>query len=560
MNRLLQHRVTAQAQRRPEATALVWKDQRMSYGELEDTSNRLASLLVDARCDPGERVGVLMPKTPMAIAALLGALKAGAAYVPLDPSDHGLRLAQTLAAADCRWLLAAGPVEQKLTEALQSAKLQREPLIGWLDEASVPDAIAARVIFELRDLAAFSATPPDIGAPELAQILFGSNPSGAPRGVMHTHAGIAHFLEWAQAYFELTGDDRISQHAPLRFDLSTFDIFGALWAGAELHMVPPELNLQPHKLVQFIHDSELTQWFSVPAVLNLMAKFDAIGRHDCPALRRLLFAGEVIPTPTLMYLMRRLPQARFTNLYGPTEATIASSYYTVPQCPHSEREAIPIGAACAGEELRVLDEQLQPVATGEVGDLYIAGVGLSPGYWRDLRHTHAVFINDSSVKPSDSGQDSDARRMYRTGDRARRDGNGLFYYCGRTSMQIKSRGQRIELGEIEAALNTMPELLETAVVAIPSNSLEGALVCCAYALAPGMEYKLERLRTRLAERLPVHMLPAAWMRYDVLPKTVNGKLDRQLLVKTFRRAGVATRHERPQSPPLGSAARAALAS
>lgn len=558
---LLQHRVSEQAQLRPESTALVWKNQRLTYGELEETSNRLASLLVDARCDAGERVGVLMAKTPMAIVAMLGALKAGAAYVPLDPADHALRLAQTLATADCRWILVDAAGEAKLGEALQTVNLLREPLIGWLAEESLPAATAARMIFELRDLAAFSATPPDIDTPELAQILFASAWNGVPRGVMVTHASVAHSLDWAQSYFALTRDDRISQHAPLRCALAGFDIFSALWAGAELHLVPPELNLTPHKLVQFMHDAQLTQWCSVPAVLNLMAKFDAIGRHDCPALRRLLFAGEVMPTPTLMYLMRRLPQTRFTNLYGPAETTIASSYYTVPQCPHSEREPIPIGVACAGEELRVLDEQLQPVAAGEVGDLYIAGADLSPGYWRDLRHTNAVFIDDPYSQPGPPSPGGSGRRIYKTGDRARCDSNGLLYYCGRANPQIKGRAQRIDLGEVEAALNTLPELLETAVVAIPSaaTGVEGALICCAYALAPGMEFKLERLRVRLAERLPAHMLPAVWMRYDVLPKTVHGKLDRQLLVKTFRRAGMTTRRGRAQEHPTTLSTPAALA-
>jgi acyl-coenzyme A synthetase/AMP-(fatty) acid ligase len=262
----------------------------------------------------------------------------------------------------------------------------------------------------------------------------------------------------------------------------------------------------------------------VPAVLNLLAKFDAVREHDFPELRRMLFAGEVLPTPTLIYLMQRLPHVRFTNLYGPTETTISSSFHTIEQIP-GERDAIPIGVACDGEELRVLDGKLQPVPDGEIGDLYIGGAGLSPGYWRDPDKTRNAFIPD----PSDPD-----RRIYRTGDLARRDADGLHYYCGRADTQVKSRGYRIELGEIEAALNTLPELLESAVVAVPSAGFEGTTVCCAYVPAPGAEPTLEQLRNGLAQRVPAFMLPSSWQRYERLPRNPNGKVDRPLLAEAFR--------------------------
>src|SRR5262249_52765721 len=155
---------------------------------------------------------------------------------------------------------------------------------------------------------------------------------------------------------------------------------GTLWAGAELHLVPAEVNLLPHKLAQFIRDMRLTQWFSVPSLLNFLARYDVVRPNDFPSLRRVLWCGEAIPTPTVIYWMQRLPHLRFPNLYGPTEATIASSYYTLPCRPADKRHAIPIGVACDGEELLVLDEQLNPLPDGAIGDLYIRGAGLSPGY------------------------------------------------------------------------------------------------------------------------------------------------------------------------------------
>jgi len=290
------------------------------------------------------------------------------------------------------------------------------------------------------------------------------------------------------------------------------------------------LNLLPQKLAEFIRDSELTQWFSVPSVLNFMAKADVVKQDDFPALERLLWCGEVFPTPPLIYWMRRLPRVKFTNLYGPTEATIASSYYTVPQCPEDERAEIPIGAPCDGEGLLALDEELKPVPAGEIGDLYISGVGLSPGYWQDPEKTEAVFIRrPGSSDPND--------RIYKTGDLAKVGEDGLFYYLGRADSQIKSRGYRIELGEIETALNALRLTEECAIVAINSGGFEGVAICCAFVPLKDLDAPPARLRTEMSKVLPNYMMPSRWMRFDLLPKNANGKIDRKALKERFQQDG-----------------------
>jgi amino acid adenylation domain-containing protein len=363
---------------------------------------------------------------------------------------------------------------------------------------------------------------------DIAHILFTSGSTGIPKGVVITHANVIHFVEWAIKYFDMSPSDRISGHPPLHFDLSFFDIFGTFAAGAQLHLVPPELNLLPNKLAAFIRASELTQWFSVPSMLTYMAKFDVVRIGDFPTLKRLLWCGEVFPTPSLMHWMWRLPHVRFTNLYGPTEATIASSYYTVPKCPDDETAVIPIGTACEGEELLVLDERLQPVAPEQVGDLYIRGVGLSPGYWRDPEKTQAVFPrNPHSADPSD--------RIYKTGDLAQIGSDGLVYFLGRADSQIKSRGHRIELGEIETRLYVMPCLQESAVVVISTDGFEGATICCAYVPALDADVAPVSLRKELAKEIPSYMLPSRWMALDALPKNANGKIDRRRLKEAFER-------------------------
>jgi amino acid adenylation domain-containing protein len=544
MSALLQHGVSAQAQRCPDSVAVVFKDARLTYGALEEASNRLAHLLKDAGCQRGDRVGLLMPKMPTAIVAMLGALKADTIYVPMDPASPAARQARVLEVADCRCILAAGAVGPMLRDALATAMLKQRPVIGWLDDATAPEAGTAAA-FTSRDLAACPGSAPASSNSDgdVAHILFTSGSTGLPKGVMITHASVVHLLQWAKTYFGIAATDRISQHPPLRFDVSTFDVFGTLWAGAELHLVPPELNVLPHKLAQFIREAKLTQWFSVPSVLNLMANFDVLRQDDFPDLRRVLFAGEVLPTPTLIHWMRRLPHVEFTNLYGPTETTIVSSYYTLPQCPADERDPIPIGRACSGEELMVLDGELRPVAPGETGELYIRGVGVSPGYWRDPEKTRAAFIpHPRAAGPHD--------RLYKTGDLAYLDPDGQFYYVGRADTQIKSRGYRIELGEIEAALHALPGLRESAVVAIKSGGFEGWQICCAYVPAPECCISPERLRGALAGLVPGYMLPTNWMRYDVLPKNDNGKIDRPRLRDGFLSAQSRPATAQPEAPLL----------
>ncbi len=238
--------------------------------------------------------------------------------------------------------------------------------------------------------------------------------------------------------------------------------------------------------------------------------------------------------------MKHLPHVRFTNLYGPTEATIASSYYDVPACPRDDRESIPIGHPCDGEELLVLDEDLDPVLPGHMGHLYIGGAGLSPGYWRDAEKTASVFLPDprNQARPGTSSRND---RLYRTGDLAWEDEAGCVYFVGRTDTQIKSRGYRIELGEIETALNSFDALEECAIVAIQAESFGGWMICCAYVPRGRDDVTQAALRKHLEKLVPSYMLPVRWMQYPTLPKNANGKVDRPRLKECFfaaeRRAG-----------------------
>jgi len=530
VTRLLHHWLRDQAEARPRSIAVAMGEQTLDYGDLDRSSSQLAHLLREAGVRRGDRLGLALDKSPTAITAILAVLKADAVYVPLDVASPPARLARILRVAEPRLSL----VDARGGRMLSSLRSEEEggdarPVV-WLDKEPVT-LQGLEVCGRLQDLDALPVTAPEEAnrADDAAHILFTSGSTGLPKGVVIRHSSVVRFIEWAVSHFGIGPDDRVSQHSPLHFDLSTLDIYGSLAAGAELHLVPPALSLLPHRLADFIRSASLTQWFSVPSLLTYMARFDVLSPGDFPSLRRLLWCGEVMPTTTLVHWMARLPHVAFTNLYGPTETTIASSFHTLREPPADERAPIPIGRPCPGEELLVLGPDLGPVPAGEVGEIFIRGVGVSPGYFRDPERTEAAFIPDpGSAEPGS--------RIYRTGDLGRVDEDGLFYFVGRADTQVKSRGYRIELGEVESALATLTYLRESAVVAVADDGFAGATLCCGY-VSPDLAVCPSSIRKDLVRLLPPYMLPARFRRYEGLPRNANGKIDRRGLQEAFARDG-----------------------
>lgn len=528
MSGLLQDFLVRQAERRPERVALVFRESRVSYGQLEEESGKLARVLRELGCRPGDRVVLAAAKSPAAILGMIASLKAGCAYVPVDVESPAARVERIVRAVEPRAVL-VGEGAVPLVDALvgSGALASSAVIVSVLDRPLAGERFETVVC--ARDWADGEGLPPlpRVSPNDPAHILFTSGSTGEPKGVVVTHASVCHFVEWAIDYFGATAEDRFSGHAPLHFDLSTFDLFGALAAGAELHLVPPERTLLPHRLADFIREAELTQWFAVPSTFTLLAAADALRERDFPSLERVLWCGEVLPPSVLRYWMERVPHASFTNLYGPTETTIASSFHTVSEPPRSD-EPIPIGVACPGEELLLLDDELRPVAPGELGEIVIGGVGVSPGYWRDEERTREAFVLD----PRGSGS-----RLYRTGDLGRVGPDGLLYFHGRKDCQIKHRGYRIELGEVEHALTALQEVAECAVVAIETDGFPGTEICCAYVPTPGRSSSPRQVRRALRARLPAYMIPTRWRELEALPRNPNGKIDRPRIRDSFLSTG-----------------------
>ncbi len=509
--------------------AVTLNEEYITYAELEMKSNKLAGQLIADGFSPGDRVGLFMDKTPKTIVAMLGISKAGGVYVPLDFKSPPERVIKVIKSSDPSLIFVDNHSIHHFQDLFHvKCELSFIPWVWWSDkEMKYADDSPPK--FAYSDIEGHPNIPHQVvrDPNTAAHILFTSGSTGEPKGVVITHNNIISFINWAVPFFNMKEGERTSCHSPLHFDLSTFDIYGAFAAGCHLFLVPTDISINPKKLSGFILDNELDQWFSVPSALSYLSKFKAIPKGGFPSLKRLIWCGEVFPLPALKYWMENLPSVEFTNLYGPTEATIASSYYTVPEIPDDQTK-IPIGISCEGEELLILDENMKEVLTGEIGDLYISGEGLSPGYWRDTAKTAAVFIDYTNV-------DGEKERIYKTGDLASVE-NDLVYFHGRSDYQIKSRGYRIELGEIEVALGHNEILREYAVVPIRRNGFEGTAIGCAYV---GPELKNGELalvlKEKLRSKIPAYMMPHYWQEYEVLPRNGNGKIDRKKLSENFEK-------------------------
>jgi amino acid adenylation domain-containing protein len=521
MDYLLQHLLQTSAERHPERVAVVDGSRSVTFGGLEANSNRLAHLLLELGVQRGDRVGIYLDKSIESLVGIYGVLKAGGIYVPFDPQAPTARLAFIARNCDMRVLITGLEKAHSWADLMmRGAPLRTLVAANATDDDAVDrDGLDARVVTST-PLESQPVTPPSIPSIDLdlAYILYTSGSTGDPKGVKLSHLNALTFVNWAAELCHVGGEDRLSSHAPLHFDLSVFDIFAAAKGGAGVVLVPPEALVLPSETVRFIARAGITVWYSVPSALTMLVERGGLEGGEFPQLRVVFFAGEVFPTKYLRRLMELLPHADFVNLYGPTETNVCT-YYRVPQLAAERTEPIPIGGAISNVEVFAVTEEKRPAGVGEVGELYVRGTTVMQGYWGDPGRTNKVLV--------DHPFDSDVHDMvYGTGDLVRLDTDGNYELLGRRDNQIKSRGYRIELGDIEAALYAHPSVVECAVTVVPDDLITNRII--AYVVArDGME--TEDLIRFCSERIPRYMIPETFELRDELPKTSTGKIDRRIL-------------------------------
>lgn len=511
-SRYLTDYLEAGASRHPDRTAIVDSHRNtITYGELNRHADSFAAFLRTEGVKPGDRVGVVLPKSIEAITAFFGIMKAGAAYVPVDytaPADRCQRIL-----GDCQ--VRAVVVDSVCLDVIPESAAAT--VIGVGRFRSITKAPGAPVPFARK-------------ASDLAYILYTSGSTGMPKGVMLTHDNAISFVEWASDALQPHERDRFSSHAPFHFDLSILDIYLCIKHGAELHLVSEELGKNPKDLAAFIEERQLSVWYSTPSILTLLVQFGNLDGRDYSHLRIVLFAGEVFPVKHLRALQQLLPHPAYFNLYGPTETNVCTFARIPATIPDAREAPYPIGHPCTHCEALVLDVDGREVPPGGEGLLYISGRSVFPGYWNRPAENAAVFL------------DRENARWYNTGDVVRWSADEGFIYVGRKDRMVKRRGYRIELGEIERALYLHAKLREVAVVSFATDS-GVEIVACLSTSAGGDRPSIIDLKTFCKAKLPAYMSPDRFVFFDRLPRTSTDKVDYQALMQSApaERAAAAIR-------------------
>ncbi|MDQ7733303.1 amino acid adenylation domain-containing protein [Halomonas sp. SpR1] len=487
------HLVEQQAAATPEATALVFEEQSLSYVELNTRANRLAHYLIGLGVRSETRVGIAVKRSVEMVVGLLGILKAGGAYVPLDPDYPAERLT---------YMIEDSGIELLLTQ---------QHIRGLLP---VTENLSVIELDQL-DVEHHASTNPEVAlhGEHLAYVIYTSGSTGRPKGAANRHHALTNRLQWMQDAYGLTTGDAVLQKTPFSFDVSVWEFFWPLMQGARLVMAPPSAHREPAQLVELIRTHGITTLHFVPSMLQAFLAHGEV--ETCTSLTRLVCSGEALPADLQNQVFARLPHTGLYNLYGPTEAAIDVTHWT---CQDDGRNQVAIGQPIAGIRTYVLDGDLNLAPPGVAGELYLGGIGLARGYLHRPDLTAERFIADPFVPDE---------RLYRTGDLVRWREDGQLEYLGRLDHQVKIRGLRIELGEIEAELLSQSEVREAVVVA---QEGPGGSRLVAY-VVPQADSELDTssLREVLGQRLPDYMVPGVVVTLEALPLSANGKVDRKAL-------------------------------
>ncbi|WP_367254171.1 non-ribosomal peptide synthetase [Pseudomonas sp. stari2] len=486
-----------QARQTPDRTALVWDGGSLDFAELHAQANRLAHYLRDKGVGPDVCVAIAAERSPQLLIGLLAIIKAGGAYVPLDPDYPAERLA---------YMLSDSGVELLLT---QTALLDRLP-------ASAGVSVIAMDTLHLENWPS-QAPGLHLHGDNLAYVIYTSGSTGQPKGVGNTHAALAERLQWMQTTYRLNETDVLMQKAPISFDVSVWECFWPLITGARLLIAGPGEHRDPHRIAQLVQQYGVTTLHFVPPLLSLF--IDEPLSTGCTSLRRVFSGGEALPAELRNRVLAQLPTVQLHNRYGPTETAINVTHW---HCTVNDGERSPIGRPLGNVVCRLLDGDLNPVPAGVPGELCISGIGLARGYLGRPALTAERFVVDPLGEQG--------ARLYRTGDRARWNHDGVIEYLGRLDQQVKLRGFRVEPEEIEARLLAQDGVAQAAVLVretVAGPQLIGYFT--ATDTSEDQDAQSARLKAALAAELPEYMVPAQLMRLDTMPLSPSGKLDRRAL-------------------------------
>jgi amino acid adenylation domain-containing protein len=491
--------VTTWATLTPDQIAVDGPSESLSYRELDALANRFAHAFKAVGVAPGDRVGIHLPRAGQTVAAMLGASRAGAVYVPLDPSSPPPRMRAIVTDCDLRHVVIAPDLLDNWLSASLCAPVEHFFLAADAPLPALPAPACAHAWSEVLAHSPSPIAPTSDNPDDLAYLLYTSGSTGTPKGVMLSHRNALSFSEWTADLITLSPTDRVASVAPFHFDLSVFDLWATLARGATLVIVDEATVRSGPRMLDRIASKAITVWYSVPSALVLMLDHGRLAEKGAPSLRVVFFAGEVFPIKHLRRTMAALPQARFFNLFGPTETNVCLAH-EVPAIPPDNVQAIPIGRPSCGDKIAILDQHRRPVPDGEIGELFVDGPTVMLGYWS-------------------GGQRTPAKRPYPTGDFVARRPDGEIMYHGRRDHMVKVRGFRIELAEVEAALTSHPGIREAIAFAA-----EGRLWA---AVQPSdKDLSVLAIKRHCAERLPPYMIPSDIRLLGDMPRTSSGKIDR----------------------------------
>ncbi|MEL7037157.1 MAG: amino acid adenylation domain-containing protein [Cyanobacteria bacterium J06592_8] len=510
-----------QVEQTPDAIALVFENQYISYHVLNTQANKLAHYLQKQGVTLESFVGVCVERSPELLIAILAIIKAGGAYVPLDPSYPKERL------------------EFVLKDAQVSTLILQEDLLDLIPE------LKGNIIILDSNLKVSIAEQPssnprnNITNQNSIYVIYTSGSTGQPKGVINTHKGVCNRLLWMQNTYQLSASERILQKTPYSFDVSVWEFFWPLLNGACLVIAKPEGHKDSYYLVDLIINQQITTLHFVPSMLQVFLEEKNL--ENCQSIQRVFCSGEALSLELHNLFFRKL-DAELHNLYGPTEAAID---VTAWQCIRdSNSSTVPIGSPIANTQIYILDSHLQPVPVGVPGELHIGGIGLARGYWNRPDLTAEKFI------PNPFHPQQKANRLYKTGDLVRYLNDGNIEYLGRLDDQVKIRGLRIELTEIEVVLQQHPNLKSCRVVVQNNHLNEQEII--AYLITHQTDIELNQIHPNLTqfleEKLPDYMIPAHFIFLEEFPFTPSGKLDRQSLPKPDQPTQKTSVYVPPQNP------------